>query len=45
MAVRRWTDLDPERLKYEMIFTAGEGVAFNQLNPVRDFIQRSEEHD
>ncbi|HET91273.1 MAG TPA: restriction endonuclease subunit R [Chloroflexi bacterium] len=39
MAVRRWENLDPDRLRYEMIFTDSDGVAFNQLTPVREFIQ------
>jgi type III restriction enzyme len=38
MALRRWVDLNPELLKYEMIFTAGDAVAFNQLSAVRAFV-------
>ena len=39
MAVQQWVGLNPDKLKYEMIFTAGEGVAFNQLAPVKRFIE------
>jgi hypothetical protein len=38
MAVQQWVGLNPDRLKYEMIFTAGEGVAFNQLAPAKNFV-------
>jgi len=39
IAVQKWVGLNPERLKYEMIFTAPDNVAFNQLAPVRRFIE------
>jgi hypothetical protein len=39
MAVRRWVGLNPERLKYEMIFTSSDSVAFNQLEPAREFVK------
>jgi hypothetical protein len=39
LAVRGWTELNPDRLKYEMIFTAGDSVAFNALDPVKAFIE------
>jgi len=38
MALRRWVDLNPELLKYEIIFTASDAVAFNQLSAVRAFV-------
>ena len=39
IAVQQWVGLNPERLKYEMIFTPSDSVAFNQLEPVRRFIK------
>ena len=39
MAIRKWEDLNPDRLKYEMIFTDGTTVAANQLTAVRDFVR------
>jgi len=39
IAVQQWVGLNPERLKYEMIFTASDNVAFNQLAPARRFIE------
>ena len=45
MAVRRWEHLNPDRLRYEIIFTDSDSVAFNQLAPVRGFIQNAREGD
>jgi hypothetical protein len=39
IAVQKWVGLNPERLKYEMIFTASDNVAFNQIEPARRFIE------
>jgi hypothetical protein len=39
MAVRRWEKLNPDRLRYEMIFTDSDSVPFNQLAPIRDFVR------
>jgi len=38
LAVQDWVGLNPDRLKYEMIFTAGDSVAFNQLRPTITFL-------
>jgi hypothetical protein len=43
MAVRKWQDLNPDRLQYRMIFTDADSVAFNQLAPIRDFIRNAGE--
>ncbi len=40
MAIRRWENLNPDRLRYEMIFTDADSVAFNQLAPIRDFVTK-----
>jgi len=39
IAVRKWVGLNPDRLKYEMIFTASDNVAFNQVEPARQFVK------
>jgi type III restriction enzyme len=39
MALRRWEDLNPDRLKYEMVFTPGDIVAPDQTQAVRRFIE------
>lgn len=39
MAVRKWEDLDPERLKYEIIFAKGDSVAYDRLKPAKDFVE------
>jgi hypothetical protein len=39
LALRQWEKLNPNRLKYEMIFTASDVVAVNQLKNARDFVQ------
>lgn len=42
MAIRQWTGLDPERLRYEMVFTAGDNVPPEGTRTVRQFIQEPE---
>jgi len=37
-AVQKWVGLNPDRLRYEMIFTPSDSVVFNQLAPARQFI-------
>lgn len=39
IAVDKWVGLNPDRLKYEMIFAASDSVAFNQLAPAKRFIE------
>jgi type III restriction enzyme len=39
IAVQQWVGLNPDRLKYEMIFTSSDNVAFNQLAPAKRFIE------
>jgi hypothetical protein len=38
MAVKKWVDLNPDLLKYEMIFTSEEEIAFDQLKTAKDFV-------
>jgi len=39
VAVQKWVGLNPDRLKYEVIFTPSDSIAFNQLESAREFIQ------
>jgi hypothetical protein len=42
MAVRKWEKLNPDRLRYEMIFTDSDTIAADQLQNVRRFVEESE---
>ncbi|MBN1889003.1 MAG: DEAD/DEAH box helicase family protein [Thermoflexales bacterium] len=42
MAIQQWVGLNPDLLKYEMIFSGPDSIAFNQLEPVKQFVQTSE---
>ncbi|TEU10953.1 MAG: restriction endonuclease subunit R [Anaerolineales bacterium] len=39
IAVQQWVGLNPDRLRYEMIFSPSDSVAFNQLAPAKQFIE------
>lgn len=39
LALRKWEDLDPDRLRYEMIFTPGDTVSHDRLTKARAFVQ------
>jgi len=39
-AVRKWEGLDPERLRYEMIFTGTESVARDGMEPALRFVRK-----
>jgi type III restriction enzyme len=43
IAVQKWVGLNPDRLKYEMIFTSSDSVAFNQLEPAKQFIEEPDD--
>lgn len=42
LALRKWEQLNPDRLKYEMIFTAADTVSVDQLKEVREFVEESD---
>jgi predicted nucleotidyltransferase len=42
MELRRWEELNPDRLRYQIIFTASDGVRSDQLKPVRQFAEEPE---
>lgn len=44
LALRRWEDLDPDRLRYEMIFTPGDTVPYDRMTNARAFV-RGNNHD
>lgn len=39
MAARRWVGLNPDRLKYEIIFTPGDSITHDQTEYAREFIE------
>jgi hypothetical protein len=39
MKLREWVGLNPEQLKYEMVFTPGTVVTSDQMKPVRQFVE------
>ena len=41
MALRKWEDLNPDRLKYQMIFTATDTVSAGQMQEARRFIEET----
>ncbi len=42
MAVRKWERLNPDRLRYEIIFTASDTIAADQTQAVRRFVQETD---
>ena len=39
IATRTWADLNPDRLKYKMIFTSSDELGYDQLKVVRKFLE------
>lgn len=39
LALRKWEELNPEQLKYEMIFTNTDVITADQLQVVKNFIE------
>lgn len=42
LAVRKWESLNPDRLRYEMIFADAETVAGDAMRHVRKFVEETE---
>jgi type III restriction enzyme len=40
IATRKWADLNPEKLKYQMIFTSTDSVVYDQLAEARAFVHK-----
>ncbi len=41
IALRRWTNLNPDRLKYHLAFVREDTVPYDTLRPAIDFVERS----
>jgi type III restriction enzyme len=41
LATRKWADLNPERLKYQMVFVKGQGIGFEQVKSVQEFLDEA----
>jgi len=41
VAVRKWQLLDPDRLKYEIIFESSDTVGYDKMEKVREFVRES----
>jgi hypothetical protein len=42
LAIRKWETLNPDRLKYQMIFTASDTVSADQLQAAKTFVEGTE---
>ena len=42
LAIRKWENLNPDRLRYEMIFTSTDTVPSDRLRDARDFVDQEE---
>ncbi|MBN1975326.1 MAG: DEAD/DEAH box helicase family protein [Sedimentisphaerales bacterium] len=42
IAIRKWQNLNPEKLRYEMIFTPSDVIAADDLKNVKSFIEENE---
>jgi hypothetical protein len=42
MAVRKWENADPDRLRYEMIFTPGATVTTDQMECAVKFVEEGD---
>jgi type III restriction enzyme len=45
VALRRWTNLNPDRLKYQLAFVHEKTVPYNALKPALDFVERPKTPD
>ena len=39
MAMQKWVELNPDRLKYHMIFTSAEALGFDDVKAACDFVE------
>jgi hypothetical protein len=40
IALKKWTELQPEQLRYELIFASSDNIPFDKLANTRDFIRK-----
>jgi type III restriction enzyme len=43
MALQRWVDDNPDRLRYDLIFSKGAPVPFNKIKPAKEFVEKTSE--
>jgi len=43
VALRKWENLNPDRLRYQMIFTATNTVTADEMKGTRTFVQEASE--
>ncbi len=42
MATRKWVGLNPDRLKYEIVFAKEDTIGYDQIKRLRDFVEAKE---
>jgi type III restriction enzyme len=45
LAVKKWEGLNPDRLKYQMVFTPGQGIAADDMISIQGFLTTQENKD
>ena len=40
VALKKWQEVNPERLKYEIFFVREETIPYDQTKPIRDFLEK-----
>jgi hypothetical protein len=40
VALKKWEELNPDRLKYEILFVREETIPYDQKKPIRDFLEK-----
>jgi hypothetical protein len=40
VALKKWEELNPDRLKYEIFFVREETIPYDQTKPIRDFLEK-----
>jgi type III restriction enzyme len=41
MALQRWVEDNPDRLRYELIFTKSAPIPFNKIKPAKEFVEET----
>jgi hypothetical protein len=42
MVTRKWVGLNPDRLKYEIVFAKEDTIGYDQIKGLRDFVEAKE---
>jgi hypothetical protein len=40
VALKKWQEVNPDRLKYEILFVREETIPYDQTKPIRDFLEK-----